>query len=318
MGWLDPVLQAGAQIVGSVIGSNAADDATEAQLDAAREQIGYARETRDIIRGDQEPYREAGYSALQQLLQLTGVPVPQSVSRAGAPGTYGSSTSGDPVTRSYMEILGRAPDPEGLRYYQQEGLSYEELIRAHRGSKEYQQRYEAGTLPPSESPGRGSRNYKAPQGNVVESAPQQSIDEMVKTDPSYEFRLGEGMRALERSKAASGGLLSGGTARGITRYAQDYASTEYGKIYDRIANIAGLGQTGAAQTIPGVVATGNVMSNAASQAGYGRASGYVAKGNQWANAFNELAKIDWGGVFNRAPAPSYGPDAPYDSTNPYV
>ena len=52
-------------------------------------------------------------------------------------------------------------------------------------------------------------------------------------DPSYQFRLQEGQRALERGASARGGLLSGGFARGLERYAQDYASTEYGQVYGR-------------------------------------------------------------------------------------
>lgn len=52
-------------------------------------------------------------------------------------------------------------------------------------------------------------------------------------DPSYRFRLTEGQRALERGASARGGLLSGGTLRGLERYAQDYASTEYGNVYNR-------------------------------------------------------------------------------------
>jgi hypothetical protein len=36
-------------------------------------------------------------------------------------------------------------------------------------------------------------------------------------DPGYGFRMSEGMKALERSAAARGGLLSGATLKGIQR-----------------------------------------------------------------------------------------------------
>lgn len=52
-------------------------------------------------------------------------------------------------------------------------------------------------------------------------------------DPSYQFRLAEGQRALERGASARGGLLSGGALRELERYAQNYASTEYGNVYTR-------------------------------------------------------------------------------------
>jgi hypothetical protein len=69
--------------------------------------------------------------------------------------------------------------------------------------------------------------------------PQQLLD----MDPGYAFRLGEGMKALERVQAARGNMLSGGAIKAGQQYAQDFASGEYGNAYNRLANIAGLGQT---------------------------------------------------------------------------
>jgi len=52
-------------------------------------------------------------------------------------------------------------------------------------------------------------------------------------DPGYAFRLSEGMKALDRTAAARGGLLSGATLRGAQRYGSDLASQEYGNAYNR-------------------------------------------------------------------------------------
>ena len=54
-------------------------------------------------------------------------------------------------------------------------------------------------------------------------------------DPSFKFRLDEGLKALERSAAAKGTLLTGGFGKAMQRYAQDVASTEYGASYARRA-----------------------------------------------------------------------------------
>jgi len=40
-------------------------------------------------------------------------------------------------------------------------------------------------------------------------------------DPGYAFRLSEGQKALERSAAARGGLLSGGTGKALQRFGQE-------------------------------------------------------------------------------------------------
>ena len=103
------------------------------------------------------------------------------------------------------------------------------------------------------------------------------------TDPGYEFRIGEGGRALERGAAASGGLLSGGFARKMTRYAQDYASNEYTNVYNRIAGIAGMGANASNQAGGRAMQGGEGMSNAAGNRGYYSASGYVAQGNAQAD-----------------------------------
>lgn len=75
-------------------------------------------------------------------------------------------------------------------------------------------------------------------------------------DPGYAFRFSEGQKALERSAAAKGGLISGSALKATTRYGQDMGSQEYSNAFNRYASLAGLGQT----------ATNNV-SNAASNYG---------------------------------------------------
>jgi hypothetical protein len=52
-------------------------------------------------------------------------------------------------------------------------------------------------------------------------------------DPGYQFRLDQGMKMLDNSAAAKGGLLSGNTLQGRQNYAQNYASNEYGNVYNR-------------------------------------------------------------------------------------
>lgn len=52
-------------------------------------------------------------------------------------------------------------------------------------------------------------------------------------DPGYQFRFNEGTKALERSASARGTLKGGRTLKELTRYAQDYASGEFDKAYNR-------------------------------------------------------------------------------------
>ena len=114
-----------------------------------------------------------------------------------------------------------------------------------------------------------------------------SGDVMGMMDPSYQFRLGEGMKALERSAAARGGLISGGALKAAQRYGQDFASNEFGNAYNRLASMAGLGQTatGAQSTAAGQFGAnaGNLMTGA----GAARASGYVGGANALTGGLNQ-------------------------------
>jgi hypothetical protein len=52
-------------------------------------------------------------------------------------------------------------------------------------------------------------------------------------DPGYQFRLREGQKALDRSAASRGMLLSGAQVKGSTDYNQGMASQEYGNWWNR-------------------------------------------------------------------------------------
>jgi hypothetical protein len=68
-----------------------------------------------------------------------------------------------------------------------------------------------------------------PGGNLVRPFAESDF----KTDPGYGFRMSEGMKALDRSAASRGGLLSGATLKGAERFGQDIASNEYNNAYNR-------------------------------------------------------------------------------------
>jgi hypothetical protein len=57
--------------------------------------------------------------------------------------------------------------------------------------------------------------------------------ESLASDPGYQFRLRAGQQALEGSAASRGGLLSGGTLRGLTEFGQQLGSQEYQQAYGR-------------------------------------------------------------------------------------
>lgn len=122
----------------------------------------------------------------------------------------------------------------------------------------------------------------------------------IQMDPGYGFRFGEGMKALERSAAARGGLLSGSILKGAQRYGQELGSQEYQNAYARameqrarVTNaLSGLGGLGpvAASAIGGAAqqfAQGG--GGAISNMGQARASGYIGQANALSNALQQGA-----------------------------
>jgi hypothetical protein len=143
-----------------------------------------------------------------------------------------------------------------------------------------------------------------PGGNLVR--PFAATD--FQADPGYGFRMSEGLKALDRSAASRGNLLSGATLKGAERFGQDIASNEYNNAYNRyvgnqatqrnaLAGLTGFAPTAAQQI-------GNAGSNYATNAGnlgistatnYGNAdmtgaaarqSAYMGAGGAFANALS--------------------------------
>ena len=126
--------------------------------------------------------------------------------------------------------------------------------------------------------------------------------EQFQQDPGYAFRQSEGMKALERSAAARGNLMSGSTMKGIQRFGQDLASQEYQNAFNRyqteraaklnpLQSLMGSGQS-AANTLTG--AAGQMGQNEASNlynAGQARASGYIGQANALSGALGQIGSI---------------------------
>lgn len=116
------------------------------------------------------------------------------------------------------------------------------------------------------------------------------------TDPSYAFRLQQGIQAGDRSAAANGSLLSGGQQKALSDYGQNAASTEFSNEFARNAGVA--------QSLGLPAAQGDA--NAFFQGAAGRSQ-----------ARNNIAGTDqgfWGGAagsFNSASANAFSPTSTF-------
>lgn len=95
------------------------------------------------------------------------------------------------------------------------------------------------------------------------------------TSPDYTFRLDEGLKALDRSAAARGQMLSGAHLKDMTRFSQGLASSEYGNYVNRLAALAGYNQVAAGQATGLGANMANNVSQLQASSGQARASGYL-------------------------------------------
>lgn len=156
-------------------------------------------------------------------------------------------------------------------------------------------------------------------------------------DPGYAFRQAEGMKALERSAAARGGLMSGSTLKGIQRFGQDLASQEYQNAFNRfqveraarlnpLQSLMGSGQSAANVLTSAAGNLGQGLAGSELAAGQARASGYVGQANALAGALQGVGQSIAGfplyqsqiNFMNRQPAPGGGtpPFIPTGSGSP--
>jgi hypothetical protein len=124
-------------------------------------------------------------------------------------------------------------------------------------------------------------------------------------DPGYAFRLGEGTKALERSAAARGGLLSGGTGKALQRFGQEMGSQEYTNAFNRyqaertarlqpLQALTGMGQTTAQQIGQQGQQMASNVGDAMGSAAAARASGYVGTGNALTSGLNTYLNYQQG------------------------
>lgn len=109
----------------------------------------------------------------------------------------------------------------------------------------YDQAYLANTrnLQPYMDAGTGALNQLA----QLNAGNYSSFNE----SPDYQWTKQQGLQALDRSAAARGSLYSGGQTADVLKYSQGLASQQYNNYYNKIAGLAGLGQS-AASALTGV------------------------------------------------------------------
>lgn len=162
-------------------------------------------------------------------------------------------------------------------------------------------------------------------GQLQTEMGRQPTAEEVMATPGYEFGRAQGQQGVDRRIAAMGGRVSGSAIKAASRFNTDYATSGYNAAYqrgqdrlNRLAAIAGLGQTATGASASAGGAATNRMSDLISSQGDANAANRISQGSIWSGTGNQLAA--YYSRQQQRPPPSTGYDgygAGTWSTDPY-
>lgn len=285
-------------LASGILGNQAAGAQADAATNAANSSNALLSSIYQQQRTDAAPYTLAGYGAVGKLQDMFGLnpgryaTAPTSTS---AQGFYLPDPNGVFKTAPPEAFSGANDIPRTLQGYDGNGTPIFNL-----GSNKFNPDDNPDGIQPIPAP--------APVGTVPSSTTSAAANggqlpadfgsmthdfslSDFNLDPGYQFRMDQGSQALQRSAAAKGSLLGGGTLKALARYGQDYASNELNNAFNRyqvnrsnqinpLFSLAGLGQTSAGQVASSGTSLGNnaanINFNGGVDAGSARASGYAS------------------------------------------
>jgi hypothetical protein len=216
-----------------------------------------------------------GIGAVETLLKTSGLTDRGAAPAAGAPGASGGPVNGDFKSWFLQLTGGKPPTPAELvklaPILQQYGVSLapnaqgvngkiklptgqiiDVIEAAGAGGKAWQwldgpgggssgaapnpDQFGGAPAPYTSTPWTGGDYTPPPLPTELQTpfvAPTQSE---LEASAGYGSRLAAGLQGMNRSAAARGTVLSGGTQKALARYGQDYASNEYGNFYGQRLN----------------------------------------------------------------------------------
>jgi hypothetical protein len=109
------------------------------------------------------------------------------------------------------------------------------------------------------------------------------------TTPDYDFTVKEGEKGVVNNLNALGMKNSGAALKALIRFRENVAHTFRGGYLDRLASVAGAGQSQVNQTNALGAQTAANQGAGIMAGGEARASGYIGAANSWTNAINNFS-----------------------------
>lgn len=243
----------GAAMVGSsLVGAIGSSRAASAQTAAAEQAADVQRYIFDQQSEMTEPWRNTGESALNALAYEFGL--------GAAPGAATTVTT---TTQPGQQQAGQVSTPTGNPYSEENRNGLSRWVYERKQQEQAQPATQGQTT-------TTTTEYAPAYGGYTAT-------------PGYEYRLNEGIRALDSSAASGGNLFSGAAGQALTQFGQDYATNDYSRHLAGLSQLAGYGVTGTNQQIGAGNTYASGMSNAYANMGNAQAAGIMGTTNSIQN-----------------------------------
>ncbi len=282
---------------GGLIASGGAKSAAKTSAAAAADASAVQKDIYGQNKALLSPYVQQGLpatAAINSLLGLTQTPSPQS---------YGSPQATYQPANDYQ--------PNALAQFSgQDGSAFGNMGSRMTEDYSYLAPNAMGDMSSNGGGWLGGGNY-APQQPQAQSYPTagtvgtqvnpQSGFDMFRNSTGYNFRLNQGMNAVNSGWAGKGMLQSGAALKGLNDYGQGMASAEFGNYLNALGNQQAMGLS-AAQATAGVGSGfANSLGNIAMQNGNNQANASLAGSRAMGNAVNGIG-TSLGGIFGQQAA----------------
>jgi hypothetical protein len=285
-------VSAGGAVAGGMMSAKGAKQAGQAQQQGIDEATALQREMWQSQRKDLAPWLKAGGTGLNALMYGLGL-------GGSLPGeTYGGGMA---ETWDPEAVLGARPtDPDGARQWDINAAAGQAQFNQNRLAGQAQLEKNLAAMTPEQR--AAYENQRKAGGLQGGGLMKQFGMEDFQVDPGYKFRLKQGLKALDRSASARGGLLSGGALKAAEGYGQEMGSQEYGNAfnrfqigqtnqYNRLASLAGMGKQTAQQLGNAGDQYGQNMGNLAVQGGENQANALLAGANARGSMYQGLGNV---------------------------
>jgi len=333
-----------APIIGGLISGDASQSAAQTQSDAARYAADLQNQRYQQTRTDLQPYMQMGPQALSNLEALMGFgpiggmgggAISGAIGGTAAPSAAPASATGQMIDPRTGQIYDPSAliDPRSNAPYT--AIQLQKLAKhggltqgpgGQWGISAPNQPNAFGTVNPNPAFSALQPYQPAPtaaaapaaqQGMALGGFSRDAMMNALQANPAYQFNLQQGMDAINKASAARGMYYAPSTLQGLGSYAQGMASQEYGNIWNRLFNMAGMGQNAATQTGQFGATAATQAGNLGIQGANAQAAGIMGQGQAYqgmiggvTGALNNPNTRSWlSSLYGSGVSPAFGGDA---------